>query len=167
MKIIGYHGTDTTAARSIIKDGYRLSAKNKWFGAGVYFFKDFYTLCNGYTEAYQWAKVVNKMVDVAVLRSTIEADTIFDLVTSIEDRRDFDEIKACALQAHRRAGFNDEDFNLNTVFIKLEGSYQVMIALVDGACFEGFHDYVVRRPQVQVCVKDKSCIVETALVYAN
>jgi len=164
MKIIGYHGTHLISARSIEKEGYRLSNKDNWFGAGVYFFKDFFTLCNGYYEAENWARNVKKIVDVAVLRSTIETDSIFDLVTNIEDRRDFDELKAGALEAHRRAGFQDKEFNLNTVFIKLEGSYQVMIALVDGSRFEGFHDYVVRRPQVQVCVKEKSCILETAIV---
>jgi len=164
MTLVGYHGTDKRFAEKIKTEGYNYSSSENWFGKGVYFFKDYYTLCNGCQEAYNWARHVKKLTDIVVFKSIIESDLVLDLLSSIEDRQCFDKIKKQALKKHQEAGLGIKDFNLNVVFIKLEEFCQVIIALVDGARFEGFHNYVVRKPQAQVCVKEKACIIDTTVV---
>ena len=47
--MIGHHGTNRNSARLILKDGFKISQGEQWFGAGVYFFE------NDPIEAKNWA----------------------------------------------------------------------------------------------------------------
>ena len=161
MTIIGYHGTTQMSKAAILKQGFIHSGSKEWFGSGVYFFETLSPLSNGYNEAKQWAKNVKKFDNWAVIKAEICSDNVLDLVNSIPQKEIFDSIKAEYLALHRRSGKPDHEFTELVIFTKLERmGFEVIRCIVDAMKNEGYYSYVVRRPQVQVCVKKDACIVD-------
>ena len=161
MEIIGYHGTSQASKTSILKDGFIPSGSNEWFGAGIYFFETITPLFDGYLEAKQWALCVKKYNNWAVIEAIIRSDNVLDLVKSIPHKQIFDQIRTECLNLHRRSGKPDNEFTELVVFTKLEKmGFDAIRCIVDAMKNEGYYSYVVRRPQVQVCVKNNTCIVQ-------
>ena len=160
MQIIGFHGTNKESALRILSEGFIESSEKEWFGSGVYFFETLPKISNGFTEARHWAVNVKKFIDWAVLKASIHSDNVLDLVNSIPHKKIFDEIRYVCLDLHRKSGKAPSEFMELLIFTKLETmGFEVIRCLVDAMKDEGYYSYVVRRPQVQVCVKVKRCIV--------
>ena len=95
--------------------------------------------------------------------------------TTLEDHLDelfrtgkvaeFDVIKKELIKKHLEAGKNIKTFNENAIFRKLEEQdIDLIRVLVDATKDIGYPKYVVRRPQVQICVKTTKVIVDNILI---
>ncbi|OHD12574.1 MAG: hypothetical protein A2Y41_02625 [Spirochaetes bacterium GWB1_36_13] len=161
----GYHGTDSDSVTSIIKNGYNLSNNKQSLGKGVYFFQDYYNLCNGLEEAKNWAIHVKKFERWSVLKVNIDTEKYIDIFLDVKHREMFDVIKKELIKKHLEAGKNIKTFNENAIFRKLEEQdIDLIRVLVDATKDIGYPKYVVRRPQVQICVKTTKVIVDNILI---
>jgi hypothetical protein len=164
MLIKAYHGTNVKNIESIQKNGYNFSSDKEWLGKGIYFFETLKPIVDGVTEAISWVKYVKKERTWAVFEATIESDLYFDLVEDIEHKKIYDKIRNRALELFIKAGNRRKDFKERIIYSKLEEREVDFIrVLVDASKHEGYYSYTVRRPQLQVCVKDKRCIKENTL----
>ncbi|MBD3338859.1 MAG: hypothetical protein GF353_07115 [Candidatus Lokiarchaeota archaeon] len=166
-KIIGYHGTHSKNVDSIIKNGYRLSGEKEWFGRGVYFFQDYSSITNGFEEAKLWAINVKKFKKSAVLQSLIISTKYFDLVDNIEHRKYYDKLRKSLTELHKKSGKDIKDFHDHIIFNKLseEDNIDFIRACVDAGRNYGYYSIVVRRLQVQICVRNSNCIKENKCIY--
>ena len=167
MELVGYHGTSYEASRNIVENGYVFSKEEEWLGAGIYFFKDCLSpFCSGYQEAKCWAKFVKKYNSWVVFKSKILSEEILDLVDNVEHRKFLDRIIKSAMQKHKASSRRGEPFQDYMVFKEMDSSddtrMDVVICLVDAANI-GYESKIVRRPQVQVCVKNEKVIVENRI----
>jgi hypothetical protein len=164
-EIIGYHGTDQQFVDSIQKNGYSLSGKNNWFGEGVYFFCDLASISKGETEAKDWAIYVKHFNKWAIFKATIKSSKGADLVENIEMKQKFDLIKKELIDLHLKRGLQLNQFKEQIIFTKLaQEGFDYIIAMVDGGKKDGYNSYYIRRPQIQLCVKNIKCIVKNELV---
>jgi hypothetical protein len=164
MLIKAYHGTNVKNIKSIQKYGYTFSTDKEWLGKGIYFFETLKPIVDGVTEAICWVKYVKNEGTWAVFEATIESDLYFDLVEDIEHKKVYDKIRHRALELFIKAGNKRKDFKERVIYSKLEEREVDFIrVLVDASKHEGYYSYTVRRPQVQVCVKNKKCIKENTL----
>lgn len=77
--VLGYHGTTISAARSIVRTGFRLSTNEEdWLGKGAYFFQD------APQHAFEWARQ-RYGYDVAVVRARIHLDDCMDMLDKTWD----------------------------------------------------------------------------------
>lgn len=121
LKITGYHGTSADSAKSILDNGYSLSAETEWFGAGVYFFEDCAPFSYGIEEAKWW--VTKRNYDYwVILQSSIESDNYLDIAFCREHRDRFEKAKEAMIRKYENSGKNLNDFKLRTVFIMLSKS---------------------------------------------
>lgn len=166
MEIIGYHGTSKKAGKAILKDNFRPSGEDEWFGKGVYFFETAQPYIDGIDEAKNWAVYVKKITNWVVIESTIKGDRFIDLVGDISHRNEFDKVKNMALKAHTRFGHPRETFTDGIVFLRLAelGNIDFVRAFVDAKRENRYNSNVVRRPQIQICVKKVGVISKTAIV---
>ena len=167
MKIIGYHGTSYDASKNIIEKGYIFSKENEWLGAGIYFFKDSSSpACSGFNEAKCWARFVKKYNNWVVFKATIVSEEILDLVDNVEHRKILDKIIESAQKKHKVSSRSKEPFQDYMVFKEMDSNDEtkvdVIICMVD-ACDVGYKSKIVRRPQIQVCVKNEKVIVENKI----
>lgn len=165
MEIVGYHGTHEAAINPIIKNGYRLSDNTNWLGSGVYFFGDF-SGNSGSDEAYAWAKIVKKFNSFGIFESKISSDNFIDLFSNIKHRVIYDAVLNKAKELHLSLGFEESDFLESTVFVKIDEAYspEVVIAWTEGAEPVKFVRHTIRRPQLQICVKNRDCIKTRTLI---
>lgn len=165
MVFEGYHGTKSDAAINILKSGYILSNNTMWFGKGVYFFEDYHTLCNGLEEAKNWAIYVKYFENWAVLKTNINTEKYIDIFLNQKHKELFDKIKKEMLNKHLSSGKVVGIFNEKVIFRKLEEKdIDLIRALVDASQHNGYPRFVVRRPQVQICVKNTDIIENTILI---
>jgi hypothetical protein len=74
LRAIGYHGTSTAVAQTVLRDGFRISRNvYDWLGDGVYFFQD------APNRAREWA-AQRYDADGVVIRSVIRLDDCLDLL---------------------------------------------------------------------------------------
>ncbi len=165
MKLICYHGTKAEAADNINKTGYLKSKHSEWLGSGVYFFESYGTLCDGIIEARDWAKFVKKFKNWAIFEACIESEKYIDIAFEIEHRKIYDQIKEEAIKKHKESGKGIKEFNENLIFQEMEKlDIDFIRALVDSKKDLGYYSYIVRRPQLQICVKHNEVIVSNKLI---
>ncbi len=165
MKLTCYHGTKAEAAENIIKNGYKKSGSKEWFGSGVYFFESYNDLCDGITEARDWAKYVKHFKNWAVFEACIESDKYIDIAFEVEHKKIYDRIKEEAIELHKKAGKETKEFNENLIFHQMEKlDIDFIRALVDSKKESGYYSYIIRRPQLQICVKNETVIVNNRLI---
>jgi len=160
INIKGFHGTSQELSQSIIQQGFKSSGCSEWFGEGVYFFETYSTLTDGFIEARDWARIVKGFSRWSVIFSTIKTIDYIDLVDNIEHKKIYDRIKEKMLEIHAKSGQNIDNFTETTIFLEMQRSLDVDVirCLVDSMKNRGYYSFVVRRPQVQVCVKNVQCI---------
>lgn len=164
MKLTCYHGTNAESADNISKIGYLKSDPSEWFGRGVYFFESYDILCDGFIEARDWAKNVKKFINWAIFEATIESDKYIDIAFNINHRKLYDRIKKTAITKHKEAGKNVRDFQEKTIFLEMEKlNIDFIRVLVDSKKNLGYYSYTIRRPQLQVCVKNINVIINNEL----
>ncbi len=166
-RCIGYHGTHSKNIDSILKNGYRLSGEKEWFGKGVYFFQDYFPITNGFKEAISWAIYVKGFRSIAIFKSLIISNKYFDLVENIEHKELFDKIRGDLLKLHKKSGKNIDDFKDCIVFEKLSeiSDIDFIRAAVDAGRNFGYYSVVIRRFQVQICVKNLRCIKKNECIF--
>jgi hypothetical protein len=161
LNCLGYHGTSQEGARKIEAEGYEASGDENWLGRGVYFFGTIPDVTNGETEARAWAVYVKKCDNWAVIQVTINSEKFLDLVQNIGHRRLFEEAKRKMLEQHQRMGKAPWTFRDYIIFkyIDKKVGFEVIRAVVDAEPKE-YLSNIVKRPQVQICVKATTCIKE-------
>lgn len=165
MKLTCYHGTKAESADNISKIGYWKSKPEEWFGSGVYFFESYETLSNGFIEARDWAKFVKKFKNWAIFEAVIESDKYIDIAFEFEHKIIYDEIKETVIKKHLESGKSISDFNENIIFHEMEKlDIDFIRALVDSKKDLGYYSYIIRRPQLQICVKNNDVIISNELI---
>jgi len=165
MKLTCYHGTKAESADNISKAGYKKSNSCEWFGSGIYFFETYETICNGYIEARDWAKHVKGYNSWAVFKAVVESEKYIDIAFVHEHKMLYDRIKYKALENHKKSGQDVKDFNENIIFLEMEKhDVDFIRALVDSKKDLGYYSYIVRRPQLQICVKNEETILSNDLI---
>ena len=155
----GYHGTRLDLAHRILREGFSPSTgEADWLGHGIYFFEDIPSIANGLQEAKGWAIKVRKYTRWAVIKAEIECKTVLDLVSDQNSKRHFEVVRQKMLAQHRKYT-RDKEFHESVIFSAIDRatSFDCVRSLVDGGRME-YTGYVVRRPQIQLCVKDIACI---------
>ncbi len=166
----GYHGTDLKNVNSIITKGYVPSGENEWFGTGVYFFEDLKPLTNGFQEARSWAVYVCGLKFYAIFKAVITSKKFIDIAGCREHRILYDEVKEKLHNLHIKSGKKEKTFSDNIVFTFLSQEYQIdfIRVLVDAARQKDIQfSYVIRRPQLQICVKNTTCIIKNFCIYKS
>ncbi len=164
MVIICYHSTKLSNIKSIQDNGYRESSENNWFGKGIYFFESIKAISDGEKEAINWAVKVKWYFEWAIFEALIEADDYIDLISNDKHMNLYSEIRAELINQHLKSGKEIKDFQERIIYIKLEeAGVDFIRALVEGRKDEGYYSYTVRRPQIQVCVKNRRCIKDNIL----
>ncbi|QEJ94686.1 hypothetical protein [Treponema phagedenis] len=118
---------------------------------------------DGIEEARHWALYVKKEKEISVLSAEIESNDFLDLCNCVEHRKLYDKVLKIARALHSASKYKDEDFNDWHVFIRIKenNSIDFIRAFVNAAKDTG---HIVRRPQIQICVINKSCIKNMQLV---
>lgn len=164
MQLDVYHGTEIDNITNILKNGYKVSSDKEWLGSGVYFFESLNTFCDGFLEAKNWVIYVKKYQKWAVLKAKIESNKFIDLVNNIRHREIYDRIRDAAIRKHIEAGFDKKDFKEKFIYVKMETlDIDFIRVLVDAKKDYGYYSYTVRRPQLQICVKNIKVITENEL----
>jgi hypothetical protein len=167
MKVLGYHGTSQERAAKIVAEGFKTPEDgNGWLGNGVYFFQET-GLSQGPAEAYNFAKYVRNYDTPQVLMSDItcnDDEHVIDLLKNIKDRELFDQCKESAYKLHLQSK-TTKKFSEKVIFQIIESQCKPKIirALIDGYRESRYTSFVVRRPEVVICVKDCSCIQDSAI----
>ena len=103
-----------------------------------------------------------------MFRATIASDKYIDLVSemNIKHRKIYDKIRETTLMAHKKAGYPVADFKEQVIFCKIAQANDIdfIRALVNADKPKGYGSYTIRRPQIQICVKNTSCIVRNKLI---
>jgi hypothetical protein len=157
LQFVGFHGTDVQGARAIERDGFQDSPAESWLGPGIYFFEKQPNF-DGLEAARWWVKTYKKYPEWVILEAEINSDKIMDLFGSNKDRKQFEQIKLKFLEKHRKSSGNEEDFELKIVFLALSRKVEIIRSLVDAARLDGFTNFIVGYPQIQICVTKSNCI---------
>jgi len=131
-------------------------------GAGIYFFEDA-DFCNALEEAICFCQFVRYLEkeDIIVFKALIESDKVLDLVSNIEHRKIFDEAKnkiKLILKFSSKTDKKIEDYRIFNLLDR-DKTFEVIRVIIEAAREEEEHfSYLVRRPQVQICVKESKTI---------
>lgn len=159
---IGYHGTSLTFASRLLEQRFTASSKeNEWLGKGVYFFGSDGSI-DGQDEAKCWAKYVRKYSPWAVVEVELKADKVLDMVRNVQQRKLFDQVQEACFLAHVKSGKEPDEFSDYVVFNDIDAlfDFEMIIAYTDGAKNKfDYNSYIVRRLQIQICVKNQRNIV--------
>ncbi|MEW6711418.1 MAG: hypothetical protein AB1403_16455 [Candidatus Riflebacteria bacterium] len=166
MQLVGYHGTKLESKESILENGFQLSSEKEWLGSGVYFFENLSPISDGAIEAESWVKLIRRFELWAVIETVIESDNCFDIFKNNEHRKKYFELREVLLRKHQAMKLKNEDFSDAVVFtlIAKELKVEVIRALVDGGRSPNYPSYVIKRPQLQLCVKELACIKKSRCV---
>lgn len=167
--ITGFHGTSSTQATEILKNGFgepKAKGDTDWLGDGIYFFETLPGVVEGLSEAQDFSRIVRKETDVRVIEAEITTSNCFDLVAFIEHRKLFcswrDELHNKWKQDPKRGG---KPFDDRKVFalVCIKRPTDVVRCMVDGMPARGYNSesHVVIRPQIQICVKKCECVKVT------
>ena len=160
MDCVGYHGTHNDNVRSIINNGYYYSNENEWFGKGIYFFESQHPLTNGFIEARDWAIYVKNYKKWVVFKAKIESDKYH--VLDINHKKLYDDVKSKLLELHKKSGKDIKIFDERIIFKKLQENVDFIRAIVDSEK-KLYISYLVRRIQIQICVKNADCVKKNVL----
>jgi hypothetical protein len=165
LNCLGYHGTSEEGARKIESEGYEASVDKEWLGKGIYFFCTVPEVVDGLAEAKAWVVYVKKFDRWVVFEAKITSENFLDLVQNVDHRVRFDEVRRQLLDQHLRTGKVRQAFQDYIIFRYIDDKmkFDVIRAFVDAAPKEYFSN-VVRRPQVQMCVKRTACIIQNRIV---
>jgi|GEM_PF-3025549 len=169
VKITGYHGTHRKNASSISTTGFQSSKEDEYLGAGVYFFEDA-EFGKGIDEAICFCRFVRFIdrCDIVVFRANVESTKVLDLVSNIEHRKLFDEAKnrlRLALKSTKNVDSKVEDYRIFNL-IDRDKSFEVIRAIIEAAREEKeVFSYIIRRPQIQICVKTNKIIKDITIAW--
>ncbi len=161
MTLEGFHGTDMEGAIGIERNGFDDSPSDAWLGPGVYFFEDLQPAYNGEKEALWWVKQYKKYPHWVIYHSRIVVDTtnVFDMLCNDEHIATFGRLRDLAIKHFQDAGNNISDFKIASVFLRIGRVYEVIRCPVNGAKEKtDYKDYIIYRPQLQLCVRKTLCI---------
>jgi hypothetical protein len=122
---------------------------------------------DGFTEAKSWVINVKKYPKWAIFESTIKiiSEKFLDLVENIDHKRNFEKVRNKILQI-----YDDQRKPRNTLrdyivfrYIEEQSDFDFIRALVDAGRQE-YSSFIVGRPQIQICVKQKMCIADNKLI---
>ncbi len=168
MRIEGYHGTHIGNETNISNFGYKKSKEDEYLGKGVYFFENA-PFCDALEEAKCFCEFVKKykIEDIIVYQAIIESEKVLDLVDNIEHRKLFDRAKELVkLKLNLSTSANDNRLEDYRIFELIEKKFEVIRAMIEAAKKEkNFFTHIVRRPQIQICVKELSTITSNNIVY--
>ena len=164
--IVGYHGTDAATASQILTakgfDEPHQKGDVDWLGDGIYFFETYSDLVEGKREARDWVSFVKKESSPAILKAVIEPTHCLDMVSDIDDRQAYQAIKKELQRRWEQSGRQPRRFDDRTVFSAIRKRMKVDLirCLVDAMPARDYDSmsHIVHRPQVQLCVTDRSCI---------
>ena len=173
MQKIGYHGTSHECAQKIKDSGFdiNLSKEKGWLGKGIYFFQAT-GLTQGYSEACNYAKA-NKHIDKPeVLQASIQCENkeeIVDLLENANDKRIFDECRNIAVEKYQTMNGNAKGFDDAFIFALIDREHKPKIirALIDAHREKRYTSFVVRHPELIICVKDTKCIKDVEYAKEN
>lgn len=161
LECIGYHGTSMKAAEQIQKNGYQASSEKEWLGKGIYFFgtSSGSIESDGCEEAVAWVCNVKKFNNWVIFEANINSTKFLDLVKNINHRKRFDIAKNKIIERYARLGKSNTALRDYIIFkcIDEESDFDFIRALID-AGRQQYQSAVVRRPQIQICVKKEVCI---------
>jgi hypothetical protein len=171
MIITGFHGTHKKNEYAISQSGFESSAEEEYLGAGVYFFEDA-EFCHALDEAIcfcQFVKYIDRK-DIIVFKATVNSEKILDLVSNIEHRKYFDEVKnriKLRLKFSSEPEKKIEEFRIFNL-IDRDNCFEVVRAIIEAAKEdkESF-SYVIRRPQIQICVKKAAAIKDIDIAWRH
>jgi hypothetical protein len=164
----GYHGTTKNRARKIIKNCFHHS-KSGWLGKGIYFFED-YGNSSGMEEAKNWMIKVKKAKNYSIIKANINSKHYLDLAYDKEAYINFEKIKEEIIKKLKYERKKIDYDNLDTVvfsYIDREYDFEIIRALIDNRKInkrKKNSSYIIFFPQVQICVKKISCIIEKEIV---
>jgi hypothetical protein len=175
----GYHGTHINNEAPILKNGFNLSVsteKRKHFlGNGVYFFED---CChhNGLDEAKAFAKNVSNIAEIyiLVLKSELTPVEVLDLADNPDDIKKFDAIRDLL---RLKIKYSEKESNKiiidYDIFFLMDKTpekypYDLIRAQVDAAkMYDNHFSYIIKRAQIQICVKKLSIIGKPCVVWKH
>jgi hypothetical protein len=164
MRFEGFHGTEAKNTMAIQQEGFRATTSSGWLGSGSYFFESLSSVTSGPEEARNWVLFVKKAREWATFRATIESEKVVDLLENVDHRKLYDVVRGKALARYANSGKNLSQFRESSIYLMIaERGVEVIRALVDASREEHYTAYTVRRPQVQLCVIERSCIKAYAL----
>jgi len=159
----GYHGTSQAKADKIVENRFVISTKpNEWLGTGIYFFGSDGEI-DGQVEARCWARHVKQYSRWAVIKATLRAEKVLDLVCNVAHKKLYDILQRKCYEAHIRSGKDAATFSDYMIFNDIDENYdfEIICAHTEGSKNKfTYNSYVVRRLQIQICVKNEMCIRE-------
>lgn len=162
--ITGYHSTHRSREQAIAEHGYGPSGEEEWLGKGAYFFEDA-PFCAAKLEARGFAEKVRKipLAEIVVFRSTINPKRLLDLAYNRRHRALYhearDRLRLKVALEDRQEPKELDDYRVFALLDSQANSFDVVRAIVDAERIgKGYQTYLVRRPQLQVCVKDNNAI---------
>lgn len=160
LTLNGYHGTSAERASVILSSGFiDSSGTGSWFGLGVYFFQTYHALCDGHSEALQWAQNVKRYSDPVVIKAIISSGDYIDLLEDAEQKEAYQKLVNKAkekLSTYKRQRI-DETKIFGMLYKGADVDFVRVLTSGHRACVEGCV-YANARPQVQICVKKQSCM---------
>lgn len=164
----GYHGTATGMAEKIEIDGYKASTDDiSWLGQGVYFFRSSSgsVEIDGLNEAKSWVISVKKYHRWVIFEAKIISAKFLDLVDNIEHRKYYEIARGKMLEMYDRQKKPRNALRDFIVFkyIDEQNDFDFIRALVDAGRQE-YSSFIVKRPQIQICVKQMACITENNII---
>lgn len=163
--LFGYHGTTRDSANNILltNNFYVSEDDEEWLGPGVYFFE------NDIKQAYYYCIKAKKYKSWAILKSKITAEKIIDLIDT-ETFECFNEIAKEIKDRYWKRSDRRPRKLLNSVILNI--MYKANPYDVVRGIFPVPPTYIIERTnvtymQIQICVRNKSCIKEIMEVQYN
>ena len=153
---IGYHGTTALAAQSIVRTQSFVVTDNPdhWLGVGVYFFED------DIEQAVNWCTKARKFPKWAVIRSSISADKVVDLLM-LSDVEEFQRIARTLVSRYSKLNAGERPKLMNadvlSVIYRVSGYDLVRSAFRIPKTYPIQYTNVVPL-QIQLCVRNQACI---------
>jgi hypothetical protein len=170
MIIHCFHGTDKKNECNISTHGLKPSIKEtEYLGKGVYFFESA-SFSDGLQEAINFCKYVRKIsqTDIIVYEADVQSEQVLDLVDNPDHRTEYDRIKQLfKLKAKWSPSSDDRmvDYRVFHILDK-ENKFEVIRALIDASRKDlELFSYIVKLPQIQVCVKSLETIRGTKIAW--
>lgn len=169
VKYTGYHGTKPDAAEVIASTGvfkYTNRCEEDWLGNGVYFFQDDQEQTKRFcSKARCWDSFV-----IIRCQISVEDDNLLDLVM-IENYDYFEKTANTIKNKYQNKKNGDARKNINSVVIDImiNANKKRRIDVIRGA-FQVPQKFPVERTnviptQIQICVRNVSCISKAEEVY--
>lgn len=103
----------------------------------------------------------------AVILARLQAHNPLDMVNNISHRTLFDKLREKCYNIHIKSGKYADAFCDYIIFNHMDEHYDfdLVVAYTEGASKKyPYVSRIVRRPQIQICVKDQDCIRHKEIV---